>query len=226
MPRLEIQVTGSSTVSHHAERGVLTLNVSSSGHSQETVFQEVKATTNSVQDLFKQLAPKDASGNPTDSAAITVFSTTSLRTRSWIPEDDDGKPIPPRQYSADVHFEAIFCDFAKLGEIMGSLFNTPHVEINGTEWRLTDATKASLGSQARKAAMWDAMAKARDYAEVVGREVFAVEILDQVANYARRTKQTARMAGTTSRVKSVSGIALEPEDVELCASVEVKFVGE
>jgi len=226
MAPLEIRVKGSSTITHRAERGVLTVLISSSGLSQEIVSQEVKSATNSVQELFRELAPKDGLGYPTRSAAITVFSMTSLRTRTWIPEDNNGKPLSPRQYNANVRFEVIFKDFTKLGEVIATLFNMPHVEIEGTEWRLTDATKAGLGSDSRKAAMQDAVAKARDYAEVIGREVAAVEILDELTTYGRRTKQMARMAETTSSVNTVSGISLEAEDVELSASVMVKFVGE
>ncbi|MCJ1247500.1 hypothetical protein MMC30_004714 [Trapelia coarctata] len=228
MAPLEIKVTGSSTITRRAERCVLTLSVSSSGASQDIVSQEVKSTTNNIQDLFKQLAPTDEFGFLGGPAAITASSMTSLRTSSWIPDDNNNA----RKYKADVRFEVIFKDFAKLGEVMGTLFTMAHVEIDDIEWRLTDATKAKLGSESRKAAIRDAKAKASDYAEVLGREVVAVEIEDGWARYGgggsngSGPKFTTRMAHTASSANAGSGIALEPHDVELSASVQVKFVGE
>ena len=74
--------------------------------------------------------------------------------------------------------------------------------------------------------MRDAMAKVRDYAEVLGRNVVAAEVLDGEENYRRETKHTVRSADAASSARAVSWVALEPEDVELSGSVEVKFVGE
>lgn len=119
----------------------------------------------------------------------------------------------------------MFQDFAKLEEVLGTLFTMPHVEIDATEWRLTDATRATLSSELRKAAMRDAIAKARDYAEVLGRNVVAVEVLDGQESYRRETKHTVRPADAASSAHAASWVALEPEDVELSGSVEVKFVG-
>jgi uncharacterized protein YggE len=119
----------------------------------------------------------------------------------------------------------VFQDFAKLEEVLGTLFKMPHVETDATEWRLSDVTKASLSSELRKAAMRDAIAKVRDYAEVLGRNVVAVEVLDGEENYRRETKHTVRSADAASSAHAGSWVALEPEDVELSGSVEVKFVG-
>lgn len=119
----------------------------------------------------------------------------------------------------------MFQDFAKLEEVLGTLFKMPHVEIDATEWRLTDATKASLSSELRKAAMRDAIAKAGDYAEVLGRNVVAVEVLDGEESYRRERKHAVRSANAASSAHAVSWVALEPEDVELSGSVEVRFVG-
>jgi len=73
--------------------------------------------------------------------------------------------------------------------------------------------------------MRDAIAKARDYAEVLGRNVVAVEILDGEETYGRKTTQTARAVHVPSSADAVSWVALEPEDVESSVSLELRFVG-
>lgn len=102
----------------------------------------------------------------------------------------------------------------------------PYVQITKIEWRLTDQTKENLASESRKAAMWDAIRRADDYAGIVRREVIPVLITDSGLTSGTRTKQAA-MRSTMSNVSgSPLGLALEPEDVELRASVRVKFVAE
>ncbi|MCJ1394398.1 hypothetical protein MMC18_007276 [Xylographa bjoerkii] len=225
-PRLEINVTGESTVSRHAERGVLSIAVSSEGPSQETVSQDVTSTSNQLRTTFHALSPKTASGDATPDAPITIFSMTALTTRTWIPEDHTRKPFGPRLFSARTSFHVVFRDFEKLAAVAAMLFTTPHVSIESTKWSLTDDTLAGLASESRKMAMRDAARRAEDYAEVIGREVLAVQITDRGSSTRGRTMQTARRAGQPAGAVGMGSLALEPEDVELSASVEVKFVGE
>ena len=226
MAPLEFKVTGSATVTRRAERCTLTLAISSSGPSQGEVSQNVKSTTITVNVLLKELAPKDKYGDPTPSAVIAVFSMTPLRTCTWIPQNNDGNRTPRRQYNANVRFEVIFQNFIKLGEVIATVSKMPHVEIENMDWRLTDATRANLASEVRNNAMQDAVDKARDYAKVVGRVVAAVEIWDEMVTHGRMTKQTPRIPEATSSMDAVSGIALEPEDVQMSLNVQVKFLSQ
>ncbi|MCJ1419989.1 hypothetical protein MMC32_006345 [Xylographa parallela] len=226
-PPLEIHVTGASKVSRPAERGVLSIAVSAEGPLQATVSDAVTSTSTHLRTTFRDLAPKTAgSGAATPTAAITTFSMTALTTKTHIPQDRHGAPLPPRLYTATTSFEVVFRDFATLAAVAGTLFTTPHVSIVSTKWRLTDATLAGLASETRQMAMRDAVRKAGDLAEVVGRRVVAVEITDCGSLTAGRTLQTARVAGPPVGAQGIGTLALEPEDVELSASVKVRFVGE
>lgn len=225
MARLEINVKGTATVSRLAERAVLDLAVYSEGSNQDVVSQEVTSTVNNLRNMSKELAPKTKNGAAAPNAAVTVFSTSSLTTRSWLPTDKHGSVLTDaqRQYRVEAHFEVIFRDFDKLAEVTTTLFKMSRVEIRSTNWRLTDETLKLIKEEVRKAAMVDAMKIAKDYAEVVGREVFAVEINDAPTSTGARTKQTARVS--SSSIQS-TGLSLEPEDVEMSASVTAKFVAE
>lgn len=224
LPPLEIDVTGISTIHRHAERGFMSITVKSEGSLQETVSEEVTSTTNRLQQMFKALAPKTATGEPAPDAQVTVFSIGSIRSWSEIPYDRNDNPRP-REYHASSSFEVIFRDLDKLGETASLLFAMPHVEITSIQWRLTDETRTSLMTQSRKEAMLDAIQRARDYAEVVGREVVPVEICDDSMDYSvsTRTRQTARRSTGGSARNSPNSLALEPEDVRVYLSVRVKF---
>jgi uncharacterized protein YggE len=177
--------------------------------------------------MFKALSPKTATGEARPDAPVTVLSIGKIRSWSQIPYDNDCQQRQ-RQYYASSSFEIIFRDPDRLGQTASILFAMPHVEITSIQWRLTDETRASLRSQSRKEAMLDAIRQARDYAGVVGREVVPVEITDGSQNYSvsTRTKQTARIDGVYAAPYSLdcpNGLALEPEDVQVRGSIEVKF---
>ncbi|MCJ1286459.1 hypothetical protein MMC26_005804 [Xylographa opegraphella] len=225
-PPLEITVTGASVISRPAERAVLSLTVMSEGPSQSTVSHDVTSTSHDLRATFQALSPKTATGDAAPDAAITVFSTTALTTKTWVPDDRHGDPLPARLYAASTRFHVIFRAFATLAEVAGALFATPHVVIESTKWTLTDATLAAVASESRRAAMRDAVTKAADLADVVGRRVVAVQIEDLGSVTMGRTRQTARMGGPPSGASGIGVLALEPEDVEVNASVKVKFVGE
>ena len=228
MAPLEIELSGTSVIARHAERAVLSVKVSSEGPSQETVSNDVTSTSNNLAIKFKELAPRSEDGSTTSDAPVTIFSMTSMRTSSWTPTISHNNEAVqlPRQYEAVTMFKVIFRNFYKLGEVTGALFKTPHTTIEGTEYILTDQTKEDLGSESRKAALRDAIRKAQDYADVVGKKAVAVEISEQSYSVGMRTKQSARRSDRAVSASYVDGLTVEPEDVELRSSVEVKFVAE
>lgn len=222
---LRIEVTGTSTISRRPERAIIHLHVSSTGPSLETVIDNVASTSNSLQTLVKsKLAPKDTSGSPTSDAAVTHWSMSSLSTGSWYVYDNKGNP-KERTYSASTRFEIKFQDFAKLGVVITDLASMLHVTIQRIEWKLTDATRASLAGQSRKQAIEDAFAKAKDYAEAVGlKEVVATEIVDiqgpVVPGLFGRVQSGAVMRGGGPAREELS---FEPENVDVLTTVKVVF---
>ncbi|KAJ5167265.1 uncharacterized protein N7482_006046 [Penicillium canariense] len=224
MSPLKISVLGESSISRYPERCVLQVAIRSEGLEQEPVSKDVTLTSNELHRIFTDLSPKTPEGLASTDAPVTKFSNTLLRTWSKVPTDEHGKPLP-RVYHATSSFEVIFRDFAKVGEVIGKLVKIPKVEIESVDWRLTDQTKKELGSEARKLAMRDAVQKANDFADVVDRQVVAVEITDEGHGTRSRTKQTARLSTLRTSVSDAEGntIDLTPEDVEFTSSVDAKF---
>ncbi|KAM3076152.1 hypothetical protein ACMFMG_006334 [Clarireedia jacksonii] len=234
-PPLEIHIQGSSLIERPPERGTLIIAVNSQGTSQETVSNQVIQTSNSLQALFKSLSTPDASqesnGSAKEDPPIIGFAMTNLRTRSWEPQDKDGNKLE-RRYEASSHFEATFRDFDKLAEIASIVFTTPHTEIRSTTWSLTDETKQATRVLGREKALKDAIAKAEDYARVLGRKVVATEVRDNGTNMKNLPPRSGfaamvpqkRMGGDSNPTLVLDGLVLEPQDVEVRGRVQVRFV--
>lgn len=173
MAPLKISLSGHSAMTRQPERSILRFRVTATGPNRENVTKEVTETSNEVNRLFKELSPKAESGETIANAPVTAFSSTSLQTQSYTPYKEKEKC-----HSATISLTANFQDFVRLNEVVGKLVTYSNVEIQSLEWRLTEATQNALGSESRKEAMRDAVRKANDYAEVVGRQVVAVEIQD------------------------------------------------
>jgi uncharacterized protein YggE len=144
----------------------------------------------------------------------------SVCTSSYRPRDAQGVELA-RRFAANATFEVEFRDFTKMGPVATQLLAMPNVNISNTVWRLTEQTKQSLGSQARKEAVQDAMARARDFAEAAGcTEVWPFEIADGQSSveYASDVPQ----AGKPSDAAEGSELSFVPEDVQLRAIVAIK----
>lgn len=232
MPRLEIQVSGHSSMSFRPERGTLSLSVKSEGPELQTVSKEVVKTSNDLNKGFKELSPKEENGTATAQAAVTSFSSQLLRTWHTIPTDKNHNRLPPVYY-AETSYRVEFRDFDKLGEVAGRLARHPNVEIDYVTWDLTEATKVKLGSETRQKAMRDAIRKANDYAEVVGRPVVPVEVEDRGQGTSAGAMYRAEFDEDMGfeedcfeeddDVTETTEIDLTPRDVEFTGSVDVKF---
>lgn len=230
MAPLSITVTGLSTISHNPERGIVHVAVKSDGPNKDTVSKEVITTSNQLHQFFKELElPPETEGDEAAvDAPVTNFSSTHLQTWSRVPTDDKNQPLD-RVYYASSSFQVVFRDFARMSQVVGKLVAFPKVEIESVDWRLTEETRKSLGSASRKEAMLDAIRKANDYAEVIGREVVAVEITDEghgspggprhIVNTRRRVAAYASLAIN----EDDEPLDLTPQQIEYTGAVQVRF---
>ncbi|KAJ5161874.1 hypothetical protein N7492_007266 [Penicillium capsulatum] len=232
MAPLTIQIKGASSIAYRPERGALSITVKSQGPEQASVSSEVTSTSNQLNEMFTSLSPKLQSGVATPDAPVTVFSSRLLRTWSSQPTDKNENPLPPVYY-ATVGFNVVFRNFAKLGETVGQLSTKPNVDIKSIDWTLSEATQKEIGSETRKEAIRNAILKANDYAEVVGREVVPVEIKDcgqrteSSSSQAQGAQQVYVQAprGMMNQVRETQtgGLDLTPQNIRYTGSVEVKF---
>ncbi|KAJ5682726.1 hypothetical protein N7462_005891 [Penicillium macrosclerotiorum] len=231
MTPLKVTVVGQSCMSHYPERCILRVIVFSDGPEQESVSRDVTVTSNQLHQLFKELSPQTAEGLATPEAPVTKFSTTYLRSWSDVPLDEKGRPLPqPRVHYGTSTFLVVFRDFAKLSEVVGKLVTYPKVEIDSITWRLTEETEKKLASECRKQALRDALKKADDFAEVVGRKVVPVEIEDDGQGQDGKRFHTDKIASSapvdTSSALGDAAMDLTPQDIEFLSQVVVKFEAE
>jgi hypothetical protein len=81
-------------------------------------------------------------------------------------------------YTGTVSTTVTVTDFAVLGELLLRLANQEQTSISGPWWQLRAGSRA--GAEVRRAAIEDALGRAKEYAEAVGAQVDRlVEILDE-----------------------------------------------
>ncbi|KAJ9162349.1 hypothetical protein NKR19_g1341 [Coniochaeta hoffmannii] len=246
MPQLEVHVDGTGSVFRVAERAYVRLSISCTSTDQSEAFENAQSTVSSLTANIRSLATKTEDGRPHPSAAVTTFTVTPLSTTSYYQRDKNQQELRrlPKEHRVSSSAEIIFRNFTQLAETSAELAKMPHMSINGTEWRLTQATLDEIEREARLKAIRDAVQKANDYAGVVGRQVVAVEIKDgpsgsygyssgrapvmpQVMMQVQQQQQSAyamqQRAGSGMAVTS-DGPALEPKTITVSAYVNAKFV--
>lgn len=149
----------------------------------------------------------------------------TLSTNSYARYDRDNKPLP-REFTCRTQFVVKFRDFGVLGEILTELSTMPNVEISNISWRVSDATKSSLGTQSRKEAIENAVLKARDFASVLtDKPPRAILIEERSSSSATSShmRATKKQTGTAYSSGEKNGLSFEPEDVSLTTNVHVEF---
>jgi uncharacterized protein YggE len=183
------------------------------------------------QDTSWQISLRRDIGEATPDAPVTYWKNSTLSTSSYRPTDDKGRKLD-RLFSARTRFEIKVRDFERLGSLAMTLSTMPLISISQVEWRLTDATKASLASESRREAVKEAVVKARDYAAVLCRgKPEVVEVSDGsgiFGSYGQgvRSRVALHSSGNGRGQQAGEILDFEPESVQLNTTVTVKFLAE
>jgi hypothetical protein len=192
----------------------------------EPVYTQVARDLDVVQTSVAELK----NGND---AAVTWWSAERLRTWSTRPWNQDGEQLP-LVHHASVGIEVKFRDFAALSAWVGEhVTDTEGFQVTNIKWALTAKRRGELIQQVRERAVYDALERAQLYADALGLgKISPVAIADAgmlVANlrpnggYGRAP--TVARAGL-GQVGHGSGVELVPQDIEVAASVDARFVVE
>ena len=120
-------------------------------------------------------------------------------------------------YTGSIGTTVTVTDFAALGLMMPRLAGLEQVSLAGPWWRLSPGSKA--GADVRRAAITDALERAREYAAAVGARVDRlIEIADTVPG---RGDMMMRMA-IGGEVDDGENIELDPQQQTVEASVTVR----
>jgi uncharacterized protein YggE len=215
----EITVRGSFSAFQPPERATVQAAISYEGPAMQPVYERVASDLRAVK---ASVDPLEQSG------AVTWWSAEELRTWSNRPWNKDGKVLPPVHH-ASVGVEVKFRDFTALSRWVGErIAATDGFRVGRIQWALTVDHRDKLREQVRARAVQDAAARAQQYADALGLgEVRPVAIADAgmlgaglapAQGPATAYVRAAAVGGGGSDVEFV------PEDIEVSATVDARFV--
>ncbi len=219
-----ITVHGRHVERYSAELATLRLSVNHDGNRREPVFAAATATAQQLRTAITAL--HDATSGP-----VVSWSSDSVRAWGDRPWNNEGKRLS-MVYHAVINFTAKFIDFDALSRFVESAATTDGVTIGNLEWSLTDQRELAVDNEVRTGAVADAVAKATAYAHALGlSSVTATAIADpgmladQSSSGGGGYEVTSASRGFM-KMDAAGGaeLSLSPEDIEVSASVDARFV--
>lgn len=218
----EITVRGSFSAFQPPERATVHATIGYEGPEMEPVYDHVARDLEAVKASVDRLKTGE-------DAAVTWWSAEQLRTWSTRPWHKDGKQLP-LVHHANVGIEVKFRDFTALSRWIGEhVVNTEGFSVSQVRWALTSKRRDEWFKQVRIRAVQDAASRAQLYADALSLgKVGVVAIAD--AGMLGTSLQPERGHGVEylDAVPSSGGgdVELVPEDIEVSAAVDARFVVE
>ncbi|HEU4850328.1 MAG TPA: SIMPL domain-containing protein [Terrimesophilobacter sp.] len=223
MSETVITVQGQHSAFYPAERATVQLIVGFDGPQRSTVFDAANACADGLRARITAL--HDGKVGP-----ITWWSSDRIQVWSDRPWNQEGKQLP-LVHRARIGFTAKFSDFEILAKFLEELASVEGVTIGSIEWALTEAHRTAVTAEVRTRAVKDAIDKATVYAKAIGLgSVRAVAIADpgmlgdQVGASGHVEMAMASRAFKAADAGGGPALSLKPEDIEVSATVDARFV--
>lgn len=217
MAEVVITVQGEHTAWFPAERASVSVTAQFDGPDRNVVFQQATDAAARVRLSVELLLD----------SAITWWSADTVRVWSERPWNQDGKQLAP-VFTASVGIQAKFRDFAALATWIEEVAAIEGVTIAGIEWQLTEATRSSVTAEVRSRAVKNAVTKATVFAQSIGlATVTATAISDPgMLGDSRPVSPDfgARAFKSELAMDSPGALAFKPEQIEVAAAVDARFV--
>jgi uncharacterized protein YggE len=225
MPDVEITVRGTAATTHPPEFATVYLAASAQGSERGEVHERADVAAKAITEAITPLV--DADNGP-----ITQWASDQLRVDSYRDFDGNREVLTHR---ADVSFRVRFGGsdagpggFARLGAWLGALVAVEDVAVRHVEWSLTDERREQLTEQVRSEAVRNAQQRAADYARDLGlstvRPVAAADpgLLGRSLGYVEAVPVAA--AASRRPAPGRMGLNFAPEDIEVSAAVDMRFL--
>lgn len=220
----EITVRGTFNAFQAPERGTVHATIAYEGPAMEPVYDRVARDLEAVKASVTPLKTGDH-------GPVTWWSAQQLRTWSNRPWNKDGIQLP-LVHHASVGIQVKFRDFSSLSRWVGQhIANTEGFAISHVQWALTSKRRTELQRQARTRAVEDAVVRAQQYADALGLgKIRPVAIADAGMLGTNLHPEGGAGAGHLRAMGAAPGggpdVELLPEDIEVSATVDARFVGE
>lgn len=219
----EFTVRGSYSAFQPPERATAQVTLSFQGPALQPVYDRVAADLEAVKASVQEL--HDPAQGP-----VTWWSTGNVRTWAERPWNQDGKQLP-LVHHASVGVQVKFRDFTRLTSWVGRLVSSAQgFHLDGVTWALTETHRIELERAVRTSAVQDAVRRAQEYADALGLgPVRPVAVADAGMLTAGLHPSGGGGGGGFARMaaaKDSGGAELElsPEDIEVSALVDARFV--
>jgi uncharacterized protein YggE len=218
----EITVRGSYSAYQPPERATVRATLGFEGPQMQPVYDRVVRDLEAVKASIVEI--HDPERGP-----VTWWSTQHVRTWANRPWNQDGKQLP-LVHHASVGVQVKFRDFAVLARWVGDhVERTEGFSLDGVEWALTELLRHQLARDVRTRAVQDAAERAQEYADALELgPVRPVALADagMLGNglhpMAAGAEAAFMRAGAAKDSDAV--LALAPEDIEVAAVVDGRFV--
>lgn len=224
MTETVITVQGQHASFHPAERATVHLSIHFDGARRGPVFD---AATTAAEDVRGRVsALHDSQKGP-----VTWWSSDSVQVWGDRPWNQEGKQLPV-VYHARINFTAKFGDFGALARFVEDMAGLDGITISRLEWTLTDARRVAVTAEVRSRAVKDAVSKATVYAQSIGLgSVRAIAIADpgMLGDQVGTAGGGMQLASSSRQFKAMDAagapeLSLKPEDIEVAAVVDARFV--
>lgn len=218
---VEFTVQGRFSAFRTPERGTVQATIGLEGPALAPVYEHV---VRSLEAVSQSIAPL----HRPDAGPITWWSTQQVRTWANRPWNNEGKQLP-LVHHARVSISVKFSDFAELSRWVGQhVEHTRGFSLDGVDWALTAKRQAELQREVRAAAVRDAAERAQAYADALDLGPVRPVAIADAGMLSSGIGPTAMPAAAYMRGAAGGGgsseLALLPEDIEVKAEVDARFV--
>lgn len=207
-----VAVRGEASLEFDPEIATVSITVSSRGTGRRAALEALTGRNNDVLGLLREYGE-----------AVEEQSTGALSVTPELAEK--GRKERVHAYHGRAHISATVCDFTVLGELTTRLADLEMARVDGPWWALRGDSPAH--GEARRQAVREAVARAREYAGAVGAELVAlVELADPGAENAAPSGPSPGMMRSLpyGGEASAPALDLEPQRQTVQADVDARFV--
>ena len=161
---------------------------------------------------------------------MTWWSAQQLRTWSQRPWHKDGKQLPLVHHAA-VEVEVKFRGFTALSRWVGEhIAATAGFRVGSVNWTLTEVRRDALITDARTRAVHDAAARAQQYADALDLGTVRPVAIADAGMLSAAGQPEGGTGATFLRAAAATGgggdVELIPEDIEVAATVDARFLAD
>jgi len=213
-----VTVQGAFTAHFPPERATVRVEVSTDGPERGDVFSRATEAANSIRASVGELH------NPA-TGPVTEWSSGSVSVFSERPWNNEGAQLP-LVFHATIGFSVRFSDFAELARWIEVIAVIEGVVVESVVWSLTPGRETTVTAEVRSRAVKDAVAKATVFAQSIGLgTVRPIALADPgMLGDQGGGGQVPLLRASKATMASNSGLSLKPEDIEITAEVDARFM--